>query len=114
MRVYKCGNCEHEGVRAGNGFATWCAGCGLNSKLVFVEDTDITRRTVNGHLHLANMEVRVYDGIKVVIEQLDFGQTIRLTIYRGDDPTPIAQEAFGHDSSNLDKHTESGLPASSL
>lgn len=69
-------------------------------------DAGITRRTVNGNLHLANMEVREYDGLKVVIEQLPEEKAIRITIYSGDNSEPIAQEAYGNVSSNLDKHTE--------
>ena len=110
-RLYKCGRCGWTGVRAGNGFAHWCARCARNDKLEFVEDTDITRRTVNGNLHLANMEVREYDDIKVVLEHLPEAKAVRIIIYQGDNPEPIAQEAYGNVSSNLDEHTEGGIPA---
>ena len=112
--IYKCGHCKHVGVRAGNGYAHWCALCQLNNQLTFVEDTEVTRRTVNGNIHLANMEVREYDGIKIVTETLFDQKAVRVTIYCGDNPAPISKEAYGNVSSDLDKHTEGELSSSSL
>lgn len=100
--IFKCGHCKHEGVRAGNGYATWCAGCGMNNKLDFLYDEETVRRTVNGNLHLANMEVTEYDGLKFVTESPQEG-AVRLTIYRVDDPTPISKETYGNVSCTLDE-----------
>lgn len=94
--IFKCGYCGHEGVRAGNGYHSWCAGCQLNNKLTQVEDTEVTRRTVNGNLHLANMEVHEYDGLKFVTESPQDG-AIRLTIYRGEETTPLSKEVYGNE-----------------
>lgn len=93
--TFKCGHCHHEGVRAGNGFSTWCAGCGCNNKLTIVEP-DLPR--VNGNEHLANMEVHEYDGLKFVTESPQDG-AVRMTIYRGDDPTPLSKEVYGNENS---------------
>lgn len=96
--IYRCGHCGYDGPRAGNGFSWWCGKCAMNNKLTPIEDTSKTRRTVNGHLHLANMEVREYDGLKFVTESPQAG-AVRLTIYRGDDPTPLSKEVYGNESS---------------
>ena len=53
---------------------------------------------VNGNEHLANMEVHEYDGLKFVTESPQPG-AVRLTIYRGDEPTPMSTEVYGHESS---------------
>lgn len=58
---------------------------------------------VNGNEHLANMEVTEYDGLKFVTESPQDG-AVKLTIYRGDDPTPLSTETYGNDvGNNLDK-----------
>lgn len=70
---------------------------------------------VNGNEHLANMEVKEYnDRIKVVIERLPEKRAVRVTVYLGNNPTPISQEAYGNVSSNMDEHAEGELSTSSL
>lgn len=54
---------------------------------------------INGNLHLAKMEVVSYDDLHTVVEYIRTG-TVRVTIYRGTDPTPISKETYG--SCNLD------------
>lgn len=93
--IFKCGSCKHEGVRASNGLTCWCAQCGRNNQLTLVEDTEITHHTVNGHLHLANMEVTEYDGLKFVTESPRDG-AVRLTIYRGEEKKPLSTEVYGN------------------
>ena len=102
--IFECGHCDHKGVRGGNGYATWCALCGMNNKLTMIEDTKVTRRTVNGNLHLANMEVREYNSLKFVTESPQDG-AVKLTIYRGEETTPLSTETYDNNvSCNLDKH----------
>ena len=50
---------------------------------------------VNGNEHLANMEVLEYDGLKFVTETTSHG-CVRLTIYRGEEKTPLSREAYGN------------------
>ena len=101
--IFKCGYCGYHGVRSGNGFSHWCTGCGMNNRLVFIQHTELTKRTVNGNLHLANMEVREYDGLKFVTGSPQDG-AVRLTIYRGEETTPLSTETYGNDvGNNLDK-----------
>lgn len=103
MILYQCGHCGHIGPRAGNGYAHWCANCAMNNKLTPVAKKSDIGDTVNGNLHLANMEVREYDGLKFVTESPQPG-AVRLTIYRGDNPTPLSTEVYGNDVGNsLDK-----------
>jgi hypothetical protein len=52
---------------------------------------------VNGNTHLANMEVHEYDGLKFVTESPQPG-AIRLTIYRGDETTPMSKEVYGNEN----------------
>jgi hypothetical protein len=99
MILYQCGHCGHIGVRAGNGYAHWCGNCELNDKLTPVEDTEKTRCTVNGNEHLANMEVHEYDGLKFVTESPQPG-AIRMTVYRGEETTPLSTEVYGNDYSD--------------
>jgi hypothetical protein len=96
--IFKCGNCKHQGPRAGNGFSWWCGGCGINNQLKLVEDTELTRRRVNGNVHLVNMEVLEYDGLKFVTESPRDG-AVRLTIYRGEETTPMSTELYGNENS---------------
>ena len=77
---------------------------GVRDELRTLLDAGITRRTVNGNLHLANMEVRAYNGLKVVTE-FEYDAVI-ITVYGGENPKPIAREAYGRDSTNLDERTE--------
>jgi hypothetical protein len=58
--------------------------------------------TVNGNKHLDNMEVATYDNLHIVTESPEPG-TVRVTIYKGTDPTPLSKETYGYVSSNLDK-----------
>lgn len=57
---------------------------------------DLSRRTINGNLHLANMEVHEYDGLKFVTESPQPG-AIRMTIYRGEETTPMSTEVYGNE-----------------
>ena len=68
----------------------------MNNKLTPIEDTNKTRRTVNGNLHLANIEVLEYDGLKFVTESPRDG-AIRLTIYRGEETKPLSTEVYGNE-----------------
>lgn len=77
-----------------------------------MKDTDITRRTVNGIKHLANMEVIEYDGLKIVTESIP--GAVVITVYCGENPTPISQEAYGNVSSDLDESAKGELSSSSL
>lgn len=36
--IFKCGHCDHKGVRAGNGYSTWCANCGMNNRLTKITE----------------------------------------------------------------------------
>lgn len=94
LNWYHCGHCDYEGPCYGNGVsAPWCTKCQRNSKLVRVTPPPLI---VNGNEHLANMEVHEYDGLKFVIESPD-DSTVRVTVYRGTDATPISKECYGHD-----------------
>ena len=96
--IFKCDHCGHQGVRAGNGFSSWCAKCGMNNRLVKVAKKSDIGDTVNGQLHLANMEVHEYDGLKFVTESPQPG-AVRLTIYRGEEPIPMSTEVYGNENS---------------
>ncbi len=109
MKIFKCNFCRHEGPRAGNGYAHWCAGCGVNNQLELLYDTEERVVMVNGNAHLANMEVTEYNGLKFVIESPQEG-AVRLTIYQGSDTTPLSRETYG--SCNMDKQRQSTLPPS--
>lgn len=99
MNIYHCGHCDHQGPKVSNGYAAgWCGGCGLNNQLTKVAKSSDIGITVNGNIHLANMEVQEYSGLKFVTESPQDG-AVRLTIYRGDDPTPISKETYGNESS---------------
>lgn len=50
---------------------------------------------VNGNEHLANCDIHEYDTLKVVVEAPD-DTTVRVTVYKGDDPEPISKELYGH------------------
>ena len=50
---------------------------------------------VNGNEHLANTEVHEYDGLKFVTESPQDG-AVRLTIYRGEEVTPLSRETYGY------------------
>jgi hypothetical protein len=93
---YHCGHCGYEGPCYTNGFsAPWCNRCQRNSKLVRLAPPP---SLVNGNEHLANMEVHEYDGLKFVTESPQPG-AIRLTIYRGEETTPMSTEVYGNESS---------------
>ena len=51
--------------------------------------------TVNGNEHLANADVHEYDNLKVVVEAPD-SRTVKVTVYKDDDPEPISSELYGH------------------
>lgn len=51
-------------------------------------------RYVNGNLHEKNMERFDYDGLTVVTESPE-QRTVRVTVYRGDDPVPLSTELYG-------------------
>lgn len=87
---YRCVHCKYEGPCYSNG----CYRCQRNNKL---ERIPHPKRFVNGNKHLANMEVTEYDGFKFVTESPQDG-AIRLTIYRGDECTPLSTETYGNES----------------
>lgn len=62
----------------------------------------MTSRRVNGVMHLDNMEVVRYDDLHIVTESPTPG-TVRVTIYKGTDATPISRETYGRDSSYMDE-----------
>lgn len=91
MKEYLCGHCHCVGPKQSNGFSHgWCGNCGMNNKL-----TEYTPEhpTYNGNAHVANMEVHEYGGLAFIMESPQPG-AVRLTVYRGEETTPISKEVY--------------------
>lgn len=103
--IYHCGHCDYKGYCYGIGHATgvsapFCKRCQRNDKLRKLPQ-------VNGNIHLDNMKVECYNTVKPpikVVTEVPAPGSVRVTIYAGNNITPISKETYGVDGSNLDKH----------
>lgn len=113
--IYRCGHCNYEGhcygIPTGEGVsAPFCTHCGRNDKLDKLPQ-------VNGNIHLDNMKVECYDSVKPsikVVTEVPVPGSVRVTIYAGNNQTPISKETYGVDSNNLDKYTEGEFSSKSV
>ena len=90
--IIHCDYCGHKGPAHTNGHARWCPKCGLNNRFTVHPNP---KRFVNGNLHQKNMEKFEYEGLIIVTESPG-KDTVRVTVYKGDNPTPITTELYGH------------------